>query len=113
MAQREHDAEHVPAEEETEHWLESFRLLAIKHDIDIVAGTIVEKGKELKDGKEVLSNVAHYITRKGEIVGKYKKVSGGAAAAERNAAADEVATGELVVAREGLPYPRGRGAPGV
>jgi predicted amidohydrolase len=53
------------------HWLESFRLLAVKHDIDIVAGTIVEKGEA--EGEPVMRNVAHYITRKGEIVGRYEK----------------------------------------
>ncbi|KAK4705706.1 hypothetical protein P7C70_g503, partial [Phenoliferia sp. Uapishka_3] len=75
LAQREHDPSHVQSQEETTSWLQSFCKLAVKHDIDIVAGTIVEKAAKQVDGKDVLSNVAHYITRKGEVVGRYKKAN--------------------------------------
>ncbi|KAL8292295.1 hypothetical protein RQP46_001761 [Phenoliferia psychrophenolica] len=73
LAQREHDPSHVPGEVEASTWLHTFCELAIKHQIDIVAGTIVEKATDKVDGKDVLSNVAHYINKKGEILGRYKK----------------------------------------
>lgn len=74
LAQREHDPSHVPGETEASTWLQSFCDLAIKHQIDIVAGTIVEKAPEKVDGKDVLSNVAHYINKEGKVLGRYKKV---------------------------------------
>lgn len=46
----------------------------MQHSIDIVAGTIVERsGQKDKDGKDMLRNVAHYITKHGEVVGRYEK----------------------------------------
>ena len=71
LAQREHSPQAIAASSaEAPHWLESFRLLAIKHDVDIVPGTIVERGEELVEGKVMLSNVAHYIDRKGRVLGR-------------------------------------------
>jgi hypothetical protein len=48
---------------------------AILHQVDIVAGSILEKASEQVDGKDVLSNVAHYINKNGEVLGRYKKVT--------------------------------------
>ncbi|KAI5481120.1 nitrilase/cyanide hydratase and apolipoprotein N-acyltransferase domain containing protein [Pseudohyphozyma bogoriensis] len=76
LAQHEHKVG-AATHETAVHWLESFRLLAVKHDIDIVVGTIVEKSTKVVDGEEteVRSNVAHYVSRKGEILGSYKKAN--------------------------------------
>ena len=68
-------------EDEPQHWLESFRQLAILCNIDICPGTIVERHGHAADsgsGEEgtaapALKNVAHYITKEGEIVGRYEK----------------------------------------
>jgi predicted amidohydrolase len=72
LAQRAHDEAAVEAHDHTVHWLESFRTLAMELQIDIAVGTIVEKG-EVKDGKQLLHNVAHYVSKEGKILGKYTK----------------------------------------
>jgi predicted amidohydrolase len=51
-------------------WLEPMQKLAVRYKIDIVPGTIVERGPE--DHKP-LYNVAYYIDSKGQVIGKYKK----------------------------------------
>lgn len=77
LAQRAHTELNDPTLSEEQHWLESFRLLAIECKIDIVVGTIVEKAKVIvKDSegkeieKEVLHNVCHYIDSEGVILGE-------------------------------------------
>lgn len=74
LAQRAFDEDVIAPKGEALTWLESFRLLAVKLDIDIVPGTIVEKTPSKEEGgRPILNNVAHYITRHGKIVGTYKK----------------------------------------
>ncbi|SCV71652.1 BQ2448_3240 [Microbotryum intermedium] len=68
LPHHEHQAEPSSTEQVT-HWLESFRLLAVQLQIDIVPGTIVERGI----GSKYLHNVAHYISRDGQIKGRYVK----------------------------------------
>ncbi|KAL8292279.1 hypothetical protein RQP46_001745 [Phenoliferia psychrophenolica] len=75
LAQREHDPSHVPGVTKVSTWLHSFSELAIKHQIDIVAGTIMEKEAKQVDGKDILRNVAHYIAKTGEVTGSYKKAN--------------------------------------
>ncbi|SCZ89012.1 BZ3500_MvSof-1268-A1-R1_Chr1-1g00892 [Microbotryum saponariae] len=55
--------------EQVTHWLETFRRLAVELKIDIVPGTIVERGTD----SEQLHNVAHYISKDGTIKGRYVK----------------------------------------
>lgn len=66
-------------------WLESFKQLAIEYKIDICPGTIVErhtvdssatseKGQSTSSpAPPQLKNVAHYITKEGDIIGRYEK----------------------------------------
>lgn len=88
LAQRSHAS--IPADShDSSHWLESFRLLALELDIEIVPGTIVERRKAVGGGRvdgkdEVLVNVAHYISGEGKILGRYEKVCSRSLIAYRN-----------------------------
>lgn len=65
----------VPSEEEGQHWLSSFKVLAKEREVDIVVGTIVERAEvgEGEERREVLKNVSHYVDKKGEVRGRYEK----------------------------------------
>ena len=75
LAQLEDDPSHVAGETEASTWLHLLAEQAILHQVDIVAGSILEKASEQVDGKDVLSNVAHYINKSGEVLGRYRKVT--------------------------------------
>lgn len=76
LAQRSHDSDVVPEHGEAESWLATFQALAKELSVDIVVGTIVEKSAEEVEGKpRGLYNVANYVSKTGEIIGRYKKRS--------------------------------------
>jgi predicted amidohydrolase len=76
LAQRSHDSSVVPEHGEAESWLETFQALAKELQVDIVVGTIVEKSAEEVEGKpQGLYNVANYVSKTGEVIGRYKKRS--------------------------------------
>lgn len=73
-------ADHLHLASEEGQWLDEIKKLAVEHQIDIVAGSIVEKlspevGVEDPDPSkpEILYNTVYYIDRKGEILGRYRK----------------------------------------
>lgn len=74
------DADAATEAATSDHWLESFRQLAVECGIDICPGTIVERhdaanpsSRTSSSTRPDLKNVAHYITKDGEIVGRYEK----------------------------------------
>ncbi|KAM0751730.1 hydrolase, carbon-nitrogen family protein [Meredithblackwellia eburnea MCA 4105] len=75
LAQRSYTSTTVPTSEDESHWLSKLRHAAIDNEIDIVAGTIVERADQGEGGTGELRNVAHYISKKGEILGRYQKVN--------------------------------------
>ncbi|KAH9810655.1 carbon-nitrogen hydrolase [Melampsora americana] len=73
-------AHHLHLASEEGKWLDEIKKLAVEHQIDIVAGSIVEKlSPEVKveesdlSKPEALYNTAYYIDQKGEILGRYRK----------------------------------------
>ncbi len=76
LAQRSHDSAVVPEHGEAESWLATFQKLAKELQVDIVVGTIVEKSAEEVAGQpKGLYNVANYVSKNGEVIGRYKKRS--------------------------------------
>ena len=76
LAQRSHDSSAVPGPGEAESWLATFQALAKQLSVDIVVGTIVEKSADEIDGKpKALYNVANYVSKTGQVIGRYKKRS--------------------------------------
>lgn len=92
---RPHHGGRVTEEEEQKHWLDLVCAEAKKHDINIVAGTVVElghqhhvphraevkrdgkgengKGEDEDEDEENLFNTAYFVGREGEVRGKYTK----------------------------------------
>ncbi|KAK4047197.1 hypothetical protein OIO90_006260 [Microbotryomycetes sp. JL221] len=71
-SRHEHRPRNSNDEPERQTWLNSFRQMARELSIDIVAGTIIERGTE----ESSLHNVSHYIEgTTGNIIGRYDKVN--------------------------------------
>jgi predicted amidohydrolase len=66
-------AQHQHLAEDEGEWLKPLQQLAAKNKIDIVPGTIVERGPEISRPSRPLHNVAYYIDHTGKVIGKYKK----------------------------------------
>ncbi|KAF2843378.1 carbon-nitrogen hydrolase [Patellaria atrata CBS 101060] len=67
------DPKFLPACDQWQKYLSSYKSLAKELKICIVPGTIVERHKDADKNEDKLLNVAYFINNDGEIIGKYVK----------------------------------------